>query len=257
MSVDEKAAGGNRGCHASATRGRHAEKTLARAIVALPRPAAGIDCWWIDLAAAADAVALASTWLSAAERARAARFGPDALRRRWIAGRLALRHLLGALLAIAPGDVDIRRGARGRPFVDGADLDFNVTNTGQAALVAACVTPRRSERIGVDIERRDRPVDANRLGRRVLTAGERQRHLDLEPEARRLAFLRTWTCKEAMSKATGDGLSAPFRAIDVVVGESLALVAGPPPYAPPGWSLTAVEVPADYIASLARRIPFD
>ncbi len=91
----------------------------------------------------------------------------------------------------------------------------------------------------------------------MLTAGERQRHLDLEPEARRLAFLRTWTCKEAMSKATGDGLSAPFRAIDVVVGESLALVAGPPPYAPPGWSLTAVEVPADYIASLARRIPFD
>ena len=258
MSAGDDAGRGKQESRPGATPGRDgSEAALARAITALPRPAAGVECWWVDLAAAADAVALASTWLSAAEHARAARFGPEALRRRWIAGRLALRHVLGASLDISPGDVAIRRGVRGRPFVDGADLDFNVTNTDQAALVAVLPAPRKNEQIGVDIERRDRQVDANRLGRRVLTAGERQRHLGLEPDARRLAFLRTWTCKEAMSKATGDGLSAPFRAIEIAVTETLELVGGPPPYAPPGWSLTALEVPADYIASLARRLPFN
>ena len=35
---------------------------------------------------------------------------------------------------------------------------------------------------------------------------------DLEPDERRRAFLRYWTCKEAMSKATGDGLIAPVPA---------------------------------------------
>ena len=256
MSVDENGERGKRDSGAGALPSLHrAEATLARATRALPRPATDVECWWIDLAAAADAVALASTWLSAAEHARAARFGPDPLRRRWIAGRLALRRVLGASLGIAPGDVAIARGLRGRPFVDGAKLDFNVTNTGQAALIAVCPAPRKDERIGVDIERRDRRVDPDRLGRRVLAPCERERQLGLEPEARRLAFLRTWTCKEAMSKATGDGLSAPFRAIEVAVTATLELVGGPPPYAPPGWSLTALEVPADYIASLARRFP--
>jgi 4'-phosphopantetheinyl transferase len=258
LSVDENAGRGKRPPSATTTtEGDGATSILARAIVAVPGPAPDIHCWWIDLAAAAHALALAPTWLSAAEHARAERFGPDALRRRWIAGRLALRHVLGAALDVAPAEVAIARGTRGRPFVDGADIDFNVTNTGQVGLVAVCAAPVRGARIGVDIERRDRPVDADRLGRRVLTGAERERLAVLDPDTRRRAFLRTWTCKEAMSKATGDGLSAPFRAIDVSVGETLVLVGGPFPYAPPAWSLSALDVPPDYVASLARHEPPD
>ena len=256
MSVDENAGRGKPPPSAETTPEREGAGTvLARAIAAVPGPAPDIRCWWIDLAAAAHALALAPTWLSAAEHARAERFGPDALRRRWIAGRLALRHVLGAALSVAPAEVAIARGARGRPFVDGARLDFNVTNTDQVGLVAVCAAPPRGARIGVDIERRDRRVDADRLGRRVLTDAERGRLAVLDPETRRQAFLRTWTCKEAMSKATGDGLSAPFRAIDIVVGKNLALAGGPAPYTPPDWSLIALDVPTDYVATLAGYRP--
>jgi phosphopantetheinyl transferase len=256
LSVDENAGRGKRQPSAETTPGRdRAGSDLARAIAAVPDPAPDIHCWWIDLAAAAHALALAPTWLSAAEHARAERFGTDALRRRWIAGRLALRHVLGAALDVAPAEVAIARGVRGRPFVDGAKLDFNVTNTGQVGLVAVCAAPPPDARIGVDIERRDRRVDPDRLGRRVLTGAERERLAVLDPDTRRQVFLRTWTCKEAMSKATGDGLSAPFRAIDVVVGEDLALAGGPAPYVPPDWSLIGLNVPADYVATLARYGP--
>ena len=47
--------------------------------------------------------------------ARAARFGTDALRQRWMAGRGALRTVLGRTLGIDPADVAIARGVRGRP----------------------------------------------------------------------------------------------------------------------------------------------
>ena len=256
MSVDENAGRGKWQRWADAPPcGDGAATALARAVAALPAPAADIACWWIDLAAAQEALVLAPAWLSAAERARAQRFGPDPLRRRWIAGRLALRQVLGAALDVEPAAVAIARGPRGRPFVEGADFDFNVTNTGQVGLIAVCAAPRRGARIGVDIERRDRRVDAHRLGRRVLTGPERERIAPLDPDAHRQAFLRTWTCKEAMSKATGDGLAAPFRAIDVVVAEDLALAGGPAPYAAPDWSLIALDVPADYVATLARYSP--
>ena len=64
-------------------------------------------------------------------------------------------------------------------------------------------------------------------------------------------FLRAWTCKEAMSKATGDGLLAPFREIDVDSGAVPGLNAGPPPYLPSAWMLYAAPVPEGYFATLA------
>ncbi len=43
------------------------------------------------------------------------------------------------------------------------------------------------------------------------------------------AIFRYWTCKEAMSKATGDGLAAPFRRLDVELAETPRLLDGWPP----------------------------
>jgi phosphopantetheinyl transferase len=73
----------------------------------------------------------------------------------------------------------------------------------------------------------------------------------LDADGRRRAFLRRWTCKEAMSKATGDALLAPFRAIDVDCRDGLALRAGPAPYLPEHWKLHAVDAGAGMLAALA------
>ncbi|HXX86595.1 MAG TPA: 4'-phosphopantetheinyl transferase superfamily protein [Casimicrobiaceae bacterium] len=190
--------------------------------------------------------------LSTEDRARAARFGTEALRQRWIAGRATLRALLGQQLNIDPAAVPLRRGVRGRPELDMPDApDFNVSHTGSVALIGIGVALPPGERIGVDIERADRKVNADGLARRVLTQRERDALAPLDANARRQRFLRLWTCKEAMSKATGDALSAPFRRIDVALGDAIKLNDGPPPYIPERWRLLAVAVPDEFIATVA------
>jgi 4'-phosphopantetheinyl transferase len=177
---------------------------------------------------------LAAT-LAPAEHARAARFGTDALRARWIAGRASLRIVLGLALRTSPAAVAIARGARGRPELRGADsaLDFNVSHTGNVALIGLLRTQRRHKRIGVDVERAARAVGSDRLAGQFLTQAERAAIADLAPDDRRRRFLQYWTCKEAMSKATGDGLLAPFRHIDVDIAAAPRLLGGPAPYRPP------------------------
>jgi len=218
----------------------------------LPPPDSALVVWLCQLERDGEEMNCLAQSLSSAEQVRAARFGTELLRRRWIVGRATLRSLLGAHLRIEPGAVPLRRGVRGRPEIDLPDApDFNVSHTGNIALIGIGAGLERGERIGVDIERADRAVNADGLARRVLTERERADLAPLDTQARRRRFLRLWTCKEAMSKATGDALSAPFRRIDVDLSDGLRLNAGPPPYVPEQWRLFAADVPHDFIASVA------
>ncbi len=222
------------------------------AVVPLPAPETGCALWLCRLdrdLLATDALAAS---LSARERARAARFGTDLLRRRWIVGRATLRSLLGARLGVDARAVELRPGKRGRPeLAVERGLDFNVSHTCESALIAIAFGLPAGARIGVDIERADRAINADGLARKFLSERERAALAPLDAGARRRGFLRLWTCKEAMGKATGDALSAPFRAIEVELTEEPRLVAGPPPYNPLRWRLIQAAVPADLIATLA------
>jgi 4'-phosphopantetheinyl transferase len=215
--------------------------------------AEGIDLWWCALERAPEETDRLAAWLSPAEHARAARFGTNALRRRWIAGRAALRFVLGRTLGVAPAAVPIRRGVRGRPELadSGVALDFNVSHTRGVALIGIAAGRPSGTRIGVDVERSDRDVGVDRLALKFLTAVERSAIAGLSPELRRQRFLRYWTCKEAMSKATGDGLIAPFGKLEVGFDPHPHLLDGPPPYTPAAWNLLAVQVPAGYLATIA------
>jgi 4'-phosphopantetheinyl transferase len=82
---------------------------------ALPASDPSIALWMCQLDRTAAGIAAIEHWLSPTEHARAARFGTDALRRRWIAGRATLRLLLASALGIDPAAVPLQRGIRGRP----------------------------------------------------------------------------------------------------------------------------------------------
>jgi 4'-phosphopantetheinyl transferase len=215
-----------------------------------PRPLAAVspevDLWWCDLDVDAAALSHRTGLLAPAEHARAARFGTEMLRQRWIAGRGALRIVLGSLLDVAPVDVGIRRGRRGRPELADAAFDFNVSHTDGVAVIGVT----RRGRIGIDVERSDRTVGADRLSRKFLAAAERTTLAEMPEDERRARFLRYWTCKEAMSKATGDGLIAPFARMHVDVGR-VELLDGPAPYSPAAWTLHSVTAPAPYLVTVA------
>jgi len=214
--------------------------------IASPDPAVtlrlcGLDC---DATALADCAAL----LAPEEQARAARFGTERLRQRYIVGRATLRRLLGQAMGRLPADVPLHCGRRGRPELTIATtIDFNVSHAGDIALIGLA----RDTRIGVDIDRADRMVDVDRLARKVLAPDERNALAALPLPERRLRFLQLWTCKEAMSKATADGLAAPFGRLHVALGEPLRLVDGPPPYVAPHWRLFSPTLAPDWLATIA------
>jgi 4'-phosphopantetheinyl transferase len=217
---------------------------------ALPQPTALVALWWCDLAPGFDAVDELGGWLSPAEHLRAARFASPERRARYVAGRAALRWTLAQRLGIEPREVPIERGERGRPRLAGSALpDFNVSNTRDVALIALCDTPH--VRVGVDVEHVERPVRHEGLARKFLTARERETIADLDQAGRSRAFLRYWTFKEAMSKATGEALGAPLRRIEVAPGPPSRLVAGPAPYEPGAWELHEAHVPSGYLAAVA------
>lgn len=220
----------------------------------LASPAAGLALWWCPLARDDDALPALRATLSAEEIGRAGRFGTDALQRRYVAGRAALRETLAGALGLAPADVPIRRGPRGRPMLAPPHaLDFNVTHTEGVAVIAHLSRP--GWRVGVDVESVARELSHDGLARKFLTERERAAIAALDEDARRVAFLRRWTCKEAMSKATGDGLSAPFRDIGVDVVRGLAVCEGSGAYAPSRWTLHALPIALDLMATVALWAP--
>lgn len=202
--------------------------------------------WRCDLADDTQLAARLAT-LSDAERERAARFGHPALRDRYVLGRGALRVILGELLGVPPAAVPIVRGPRGRPQLRDGALDFNVSHTDATAIVGVV----RNARIGVDIEARDRAINASGIARKFLSAGERARLPGGDAEAMCRQVLKLWTCKEAMSKATGDALSAPFASIDVDTSAGARVLGGPGEYAPDRWSLHSANAGALYVATVA------
>lgn len=216
----------------------------------LAAPMDGVTLWWCVLDADPDTMPPLAAWLSPTERKRAERYGYESLAQRYMRGRAALRWILAQRLGVPPESVLIEPDERGRPRLAGrTDLDFNVSNTRNITLVGLVDLP--GTRIGVDVEHEDRALNHLGLARKFLTSREQSAIASPDIDEHRRAFLRLWTCKEAMSKATGQALSAPLRTLDVELAPSLRLAGGPPPYRASDWRLAAVDAPGGFLATVA------
>lgn len=141
------------------------------------------------------------TVLSAAEIARADSIRHPVAKSNFMRGRAVLRSALAQILACDPSDVPIRIAFLGKPFVDMPDVHFNMSHTAGFALFGIGRVP-----IGVDIESADPKRDCDGLMRRYFTPEEQGEYFGLPAERRPAAFLRGWTCKEALLKAIGSGV---------------------------------------------------
>ena len=120
------------------------------------------------------------------------------------AASLTVRSWLAAYLDADVADIHIDYDARGKAHVRGDLLQFNVSHSGGALAFAVS----RSQPLGVDLEHQRRPRRALELAHRFFAPHEADALARL-PEARlQSAFLRLWTCKEALVKADGGGISA-------------------------------------------------
>ena len=173
--------------------------------------------------------------LSDGERARADSLRHPIAHRQFVRGRAVLRSALALWLGVPPIDVPIRISSDGKPSVDSAGVHFNASHTSGFALFGIS---RRV--IGVDIEIAEPKRDADGLVRRFFTPEEQSEYFRVAEARRPAAFLRGWTCKEALLKAIGSGVRD-------LQNCAVAMDADAPPvvlFAPGGvsWHLEAGEV---------------
>lgn len=168
-----------------------------------------LSIWELDLDLESDLAVRELQTLSSEERERASRYRFDADRRVYLKTRYMLRELLGSTLACLPQAIEFSYSAYGRPMLAGvsnAELDFNVSHSGERALIAI------SERgaVGIDIERIGADKGILDLCQNFFHPEETQRVLSEHADGRLSRFYEIWTLKEAVIKLLGTGLSQPL-----------------------------------------------
>jgi 4'-phosphopantetheinyl transferase len=210
--------------------------------------------WW---ARATDVSPPLRELLDPAEGRRLAAFQRQADGDRFTVGRALLRLALVECLGLSPQEVNLvsRCGLCGAPHGKPrlthrlSPVELSISHSGDRVVVAFMLgTP-----VGVDVEqfRPDLPVDE--LVGKVLSAPEERRLRRWEPACRMPAFLTSWTRKEAVVKATGEGIRADLRSIEVSgLGEPARLLAwAGSPASLLGISLHDLAPGRGYVASLA------
>ncbi len=165
-----------------------------------PTPERGDPCLWVvrDEEPLPEWVADADV-LSDTEKARAANLRHQLALSQSVRGRRIIRSALALWLKVPPARIPIQLTSDGKPVVDG--VHFNLSHTAGFALFGIARRP-----IGVDIESADPKRDCDGLMRRYFTPPEQEQYFRLAPALRPAAFLRGWTCKEALLKAIGSGV---------------------------------------------------
>lgn len=152
---------------------------------------------------------------------------------RFLLGCTIVRRLLARRLSLPAASIKLDRTCPdcGRPHgkvrAEGAEL--SVTHSGDLVGVAISDRP-----VGLDVEKVDPGIDVDGMARIALSEAE----LAALPrnDERAHAFTTYWTRKEAIVKATGDGLRTDLRTIT-----------GPPA----GFQVRDLDVDPGYVAALA------
>jgi 4'-phosphopantetheinyl transferase len=126
--------------------------------------------------------------LPPAERDRAGGLRRREARERWVAGRWALRSVLGRYLGQEPAAIELRFGDRGKPMLSAPEepLQFNLSHSGELALIAVA----SGRQVGIDVQ-----------------------WIGSKPAS----YYEAWTRREATAKCFGTGLWAPLPDAPVAV----------------------------------------
>lgn len=189
--------------------------------------------------------------LTDSEQARAERYRRPADRARFLTGRVALRTLLGDAMGTHPATVPLATDDRGKPYLaHGAAFAFSVAHAGNWVVIGLT----RGPDVGVDVEQVNDFPDLSALAGRILSARELAVWRTLAPAERTDALFAWWTCKEALLKATGDGLTTDPTtiAIDLLPVPRVA-DSDDGRWRGADWHLEAFPVDAAHVGAVAVR----
>lgn len=186
------------------------------------QPLAGSDLhiWSAALSASADALAYFHALLAVDEKARAERFYFERDRDRYIVGRGILRTLLAGYLDMEAAQILFAYGPQRKPALElvrrGKTLHFNLAHcNGWAAYVFSWEQP-----VGIDLEHIRPLPDVDDLVQRFFSQRESTLIRSLSGEKKWDMFFQIWTCKEAILKAHGSGLTTALDQFEISFDEN-------------------------------------
>lgn len=152
--------------------------------------------------------------LSESEQAKAATFRLATDRTVFIIRRGLLRQILGETFTIQPSLIRFSTSPVGKPYLeypDNSGIFFNLSHSGNQIVFAFSKYPDT----GIDIERIRTVEGIDRLARNYFSAEEYGVIINLPGWAKNRAFVKIWSIKEALIKATGCPLEHGLVAFDV------------------------------------------
>jgi 4'-phosphopantetheinyl transferase len=186
-----------------------------------------IHVWAASLSVPPDPLEKFSATLTPAEKERANRFKFEKHRNRFIAGRGTLRAILARYLKADAAKLHFDYLENGKPVLAeefaSAGIHFNLAHTENLALVAIT----RIGLVGVDVEC-VRPIkNVDELVARFFSPRENDLFQKVPAGEKPTAFFNLWTRKEALLKATGEGITRSLSLVEVsfLPGEPARLMA--------------------------------
>jgi len=224
-----------------------------RPLKTYPLIADDVHVWWAAIQPPPRSLPGLLALLSADEKARAQRFHFERHRLRYIAGRACLRLLLGDYLGLDPAQIEFEYSPLGKPALkmgpDGRVLQFNLSNSEERALYVFSW----QRLVGIDLELAHALPEEDDFARQFFCETEYALLHSLSGEEKSRTFFEFWTCKEALLKAMGTGLTTPINQVEVAIQSGVArlvAIAGDPAPAA-DWQLSLFRPAPAYQAALA------
>jgi 4'-phosphopantetheinyl transferase len=194
--------------------------------------------------------------LSTDERERASRFYLDVHRNFYVATHAAVRRVIGSYLNKAPDALTLLEGLNGKPAVSNATLEFNLSHSGEFALLAIS----SDARVGVDVERwrHAHAAELITLATRFFSEREREGVCDstLNDACVVQRFYAVWSRKEAYLKASGVGITGGLDHFSMSHDEPARLLEDQHDAdAMSRWTVAALPVGNGYAAALVAEAP--
>jgi phosphopantetheinyl transferase len=182
---------------------------------------------------------------------------PNPLRRRLrLKMRADLRALLSERLGLSPRHVPLQHAYLGRLELASPYKEWSVSTSARHRLGVIALSPPGGGVIGVDVEWLDPAFDFTALRPPALAMPESTTLDALPAPARREAFFRLWTRKEAVAKALGLGVAAFDAGLDLsalpAAESTHALSVSALGQSCNVCDLPGGRLPAGYVAALAQ-----
>lgn len=120
---------------------------------------------------------------------------------------------------IAPHTWEFDKGEFGKPEIShslSSTIKFNLSHSKNMIVLATTI----HSDIGVDVEYMQRRVRCTDIAQRYFTENETSELMSSSESERQKLFFKLWTIKEAMGKASGQGLSAALDSIGISITDN-------------------------------------